>query len=66
LHSVEGKQLKEIWLQNADVFLEKGACFCARYLLKHAIQREDRKALWLKAYQIEREFGTLQSQTKLL
>lgn len=54
LQNLGPKELKIIWLQNVDVCLQQGAIFTARFILKAALKLHDRRALWLKAFQIEK------------
>ena len=65
LDASDRKRNKEVWLANVDVCIQQSAIFTARYILKHALKLVDAKALWMKAYQIEKQFGTLTSQLKL-
>ncbi len=58
---MEPKPLKEIWLKNVDVCLDQGAIFTAKFILKSGLKLHDRRALWMKAYQIEKEYGKIDS-----
>lgn len=61
LDANDKKTNKEIWLSNVEVCIQQSAVFTARYILKHALKLVDAKALWMKAYQIEKQYGTLAS-----
>lgn len=60
------KQLKQVWISNVDICVSQKAVFTARFILKSALKLHDRRALWMKAYQIEQQFGSSISQLKLL
>ena len=58
--------MKQIWLANVDACVGQQAYFTARFVLKSALKTNDRRALWMKAYELEQKFGKTDSQLKLL
>ena len=57
---------KQTWLDEVDTCLKDGHVMTARYILKHALKKKDQKSLWLKSYELEKQYGTFDQQIPLL
>jgi len=58
---------KKKWLESADVCLFRGCIETARRLYEHGLDiLPNKKALWIKAIELEKQYGTSSSLEKLL
>lgn len=61
------KQKKNVWVDNAEECLNRGAIETARALYFNAlIEFPQKKSLWFAAIKLEREFGNKDNLEKLL
>ncbi len=53
------KQIKRVWVENAQSCLEQGAIETARALYSNALsQFQEKKSLWFNAIKLEEQYGT--------
>lgn len=63
LMNLDVNERRAIWSENIKNLIEKGSLSCARTLVQEALKvMPKNKALWLNAYEIEKDHGTLESQ----
>mmetsp|Transcript_33654 Transcript_33654/g.32680 ORF Transcript_33654/g.32680 Transcript_33654/m.32680 type:complete len:94 (+) Transcript_33654:935-1216(+) len=59
--------MRKIWVENAEICVQRGAIETARTLYKHGIAKfPAKKSLWLSAIRLEEEFGGQESMDRIL
>ena len=61
------KQTRQTWLENVDACVQQGAIETAKAIIINAIALDSsKKSLWMRAQQLEQEYGTTESLCQLL
>ncbi len=61
------KQTRQIWLENVDACVSQGAIETAKALIMNAISLDSsKKSLWMRAQQLEQQFGSTETICQLL